>query len=230
MKISIWIFLIVGVCFASCINRQFNPESQVNGGGTGGDPLPDDLGSVDPNHYAFDELGRMITQNEDGSYNVRCNRGSDERQISATLLDSGEYCIQEKNDAVSDQPSSSSDNPWDPTRYPSSPAYFKGYQGRVVGRNLNNTECSIETTPDRTGFSLVVNYSYNGVDYKETIHSSKFALPTRINSLTASGNTPLSVSRIYTIGLDRYGEWLFLTSRAFSGGKLECRNLKRAAQ
>ncbi|MEY4064373.1 MAG: hypothetical protein RIR26_581 [Pseudomonadota bacterium] len=204
MKLSFRGCLVVCIFLASCTKGDFSPESRLSGNGAGGETL-DDSGPVDDNHYASDDIGRMITQNHDGTYNVRCNRGPHERSISSVLLDSGNYCIQEKDAAAPGQSTSSFDNPRDPIRYPASLRHFKKYQGRVVGKSFNNTDCSIEITPDSTGFVLLINYKYMEVDYEETVHSSKFASQPRLNSLTASRNGLLSVSRKYNIGFDRYG-------------------------
>jgi|1048.fasta_scaffold21146_1 hypothetical protein len=233
MKSFFFCFLSVGVCLSSCIKRGFNPESEVKGGGAGDGavPIPDGIAVTDPSHYAVDDSGRMITQNKDGSYNVRCNRGPDERRLTAALLDSGDYCIQEKNAAVPGQTQSSFVNEWDPIRFPASPGFFKKYLGRVVGTNFNGTACSIDVTSDSTGFVLSIRYKYKDADYEETIHTSKFALPPRYSSLIAYRNGPLSVSRTYNIGLERSnGNWQYFSSKAFSGGRLECSNLKHVAQ
>jgi len=215
MKLSVFGCLVFFAAMASCTKSEFNPESQLNGGGTGGDPFPDDTGPVDDKHYAVDDVGRLISRNDDGTYYVRCNRGPDERRLTSVLLDSGNYCIQDKN---TDSPS----------KTPASPAYFKNYQGRVVGKSFNNTDCSIEITPDSNGFVLLLKYKYMNIDYQETVHTSKFESNPMFNQLTASRNGPLSVSRVYRIGFDRYGKWLYLKSRAFSGGRLQCMNLKHA--
>ncbi|MEN9826710.1 MAG: hypothetical protein RI953_2455 [Pseudomonadota bacterium] len=230
MKLFFWGYLSVCVFLASCTKGVFGPESQLNGNGATDDPYSEIPAPVDDNHYASDDIGRVITQNDDGTYNVRCNRGPNERSISSVVLDSGNYCIQEKNAADTGQPISSIDNPLDPSRYPASPGHFKKYQGRVVGKSFNNSDCSIEITPDSNGFVLLIKYKYMDVDYEETVHSSKFASHHRLNALTAARNGILSVSRKYNIGIDRNGNWLYVTSRAFSGGRLACMKLKRAAQ
>ncbi|MEY2989001.1 MAG: hypothetical protein RJB13_2522 [Pseudomonadota bacterium] len=54
-----FLFLIVGAFLASCTTHKLSPKSQLKGGGTGGDPYQDDLGPVDLNHYAVDDIGRL---------------------------------------------------------------------------------------------------------------------------------------------------------------------------